>query len=272
LGNTNHCNIPTEITYFKDTAIKQIACGQLYTIVLTHSGKIYGWGQNYDGQLGLGDQKNRKNPTEITYFKQNCIKIKNIECGAHHTFALSDDEKIYEWGLITSYLNDGSENSQENRIFLPRELLYFKKHKIQIKQIICKDFYNIAICKNDNIYGWGIFNSYIKLPTMLLTLKIKDLTKSNVFNLQRKLLTSIFNTTENMIVSHHQLNEKWCIYTGRQSKLGECIPTIIPENIYNLLRSIDTFDVTTDPVLAVLVITPKGPFRHHPNGTTLLAA
>ena len=63
-------NFPQEV-HFKESIkpIKSIHGGVSHTICITHDDKIYTWGDNEDGQLGLGDKKNRSEPSKINNYQ-----------------------------------------------------------------------------------------------------------------------------------------------------------------------------------------------------------
>lgn len=44
---------------------KQIAAAEYYSLVITQQGHLYGFGDNRDGQLGLGEEKEIEFPTQI---------------------------------------------------------------------------------------------------------------------------------------------------------------------------------------------------------------
>ena len=77
--------------------IKQIICGGYHTFTICENNKIYCWGRNYEGQLGLGDQKETCNPVEMK-IEGNSSPIKQIICGKDHTFTICENNKIYCWG------------------------------------------------------------------------------------------------------------------------------------------------------------------------------
>src|SRR5262249_3822971 len=56
--------LPTEIETGNLT-FSSVSAGSGYTCAITTGGKIYCWGANDHGQLGVGDYKNRPEPTEI---------------------------------------------------------------------------------------------------------------------------------------------------------------------------------------------------------------
>jgi len=65
--------------------VRHIACGARHSIAVLKSGKMYVWGFNKFGQLGLGDLKNRQEPSEMTGLPSSS-KICQIDCGRWHTF------------------------------------------------------------------------------------------------------------------------------------------------------------------------------------------
>jgi len=63
---------PKEIIILIMTSVPlkiRIRCGAYYNTILRKN-KIYAWGFNGDGQLGLGDYKKRISPTEIILLKK----------------------------------------------------------------------------------------------------------------------------------------------------------------------------------------------------------
>ena len=71
-GSTN-LTIPTQITASvlntPADPVVQLVVGASCSFALTKSGKVYAWGYNNSGQLGLGDSgsgTNRTTPTQIT--------------------------------------------------------------------------------------------------------------------------------------------------------------------------------------------------------------
>jgi hypothetical protein len=50
---------------------------------------VYSFGGDLFGALGLNDKDYRKEPTEITFFKN--LEIENIYCGKFHCFAKSSN-------------------------------------------------------------------------------------------------------------------------------------------------------------------------------------
>jgi alpha-tubulin suppressor-like RCC1 family protein len=70
-----------------------IAAGMHYSLALTASGKVYAWGWNGFGQLGLGDLKSRNTPTLIP----NLSGVRAIAAGEGHALALGKYQ-LFGWG------------------------------------------------------------------------------------------------------------------------------------------------------------------------------
>ena len=92
LGDTNYRTAFTQVTTNVDN-IKSVYCGYERTFILKNDGTLWGCGNNIYGQLGLGDTTNR---TIFTQVITNANDIKEIYCGASHTFILKNYGTL--WG------------------------------------------------------------------------------------------------------------------------------------------------------------------------------
>ena len=96
LGHNINQNSPQELS-FSDIKFESITCGYQHTMALTMNGKLYVWGNNSCGQLGLNDLLNRNFPHEI-HFKESITSIKSIHGSTNYTICVTHDGKIYAWG------------------------------------------------------------------------------------------------------------------------------------------------------------------------------
>ena len=92
LGDSDDRYTFTEITTNANN-IKSICCGSHHTLILKNDGSLWGTGRNNCSQLGLGDTTDRTIFTQVT---TNINNIKEIYCGANHTFILKNDGTL--WG------------------------------------------------------------------------------------------------------------------------------------------------------------------------------
>src|SRR5690348_8754708 len=76
-------------------------------------GKLFSWGDNENGQLGLGNMNTALLP-QLVEFSDDAI-IRYASCGQGHTCAISDDKSLYAWGRA-NYGALGIENGKDQRI------------------------------------------------------------------------------------------------------------------------------------------------------------
>lgn len=73
---------------------KSIKCGGRHSMALDELGKMYVWGSNDYGQLGLGHTNNMSEPQAL-YLTE---PIAQIESNSNHTIALTHNDSVYVWG------------------------------------------------------------------------------------------------------------------------------------------------------------------------------
>lgn len=66
---------------------KIVSCGARHSAIVTDDGKIFSWGWNKYGQLGLGDVIDRNLPSQVKI--ESCV-AKKIACGWWHTLLLAE--------------------------------------------------------------------------------------------------------------------------------------------------------------------------------------
>lgn len=76
--------------------VKDMALGNKHILILTESGKVFTWGDNYYGQLGIGNWLIPVNP----YPRQINIdaKIESITAFRNNSYAIDDENKLWVWG------------------------------------------------------------------------------------------------------------------------------------------------------------------------------
>jgi len=113
--------------------ICSISCGKRHTAVLSVSGTVYCFGDGRNGQLGVHlKQQSQMLPTPSSV-PINCpAKIIEVDCGAAHTAALSDEGHLYIWGKGSS-ARLGHGDHRDRTIPLAIDAMVYKK----VKRISC---------------------------------------------------------------------------------------------------------------------------------------
>src|ERR1700716_3669456 len=77
--------------------ITSLATGSNHILALSHQGRVYAWGAGGQSQLGL-----RTRTTCYSALSPHLLMvtgIKEVACGAYHSFALAENGLVYTWGL-----------------------------------------------------------------------------------------------------------------------------------------------------------------------------
>ena len=74
---------------------------------------MFSVGYNGYGNLGIENTTDQSTIQQIPFFKNNNIKIIDIETGGAHSLAISEDGEVYSWGYNKSWqLGNGNSDNQ----------------------------------------------------------------------------------------------------------------------------------------------------------------
>nr|QEM23329.1 UV resistance locus 8 [Colobanthus quitensis] len=91
---------PYKLEALSDKPISQISGGWRHTMAVTSDGKLYGWGWNKFGQVGVGDNVDRCSPVQVVFPHDQ--KVVQICCGWRHTLAVTEKNNVFSWGRGTN--------------------------------------------------------------------------------------------------------------------------------------------------------------------------
>eukprot|EP00116_Pleurobrachia_bachei_P005403 sb/3465665/ len=146
-----------------------ISAGGQHSAALTVSGQIIAWGGNSFGQLGLGDTLRRPTPRLVPMLSGHMVK--SVQCGEHHTAALTELGAVLTWGEGGyGQLGHGNTNQQ----IVPRQVTELMGVKIVQ---IGTGFNHMVATDGKRVWGWGSCSSgqlsqgaalhHIHTPTLL---------------------------------------------------------------------------------------------------------
>ena len=100
LGHNEDTYIPTAVDLKGEVAVA-VSCGAYHTLVLTASNKVYGFGWNKGGRIGLGSDKplTVSEPAEVKVISEKQIVVVSISAGANCSIALDEKGQAYSWGV-----------------------------------------------------------------------------------------------------------------------------------------------------------------------------
>jgi alpha-tubulin suppressor-like RCC1 family protein len=83
-GHGHEADVELPRVVASPTPIKQVACGELHTLVLSIDGRVLSWGSGLMGVLGTGELSARSRPAEVTALR-TVAPIVAIAAGRHRT-------------------------------------------------------------------------------------------------------------------------------------------------------------------------------------------
>jgi alpha-tubulin suppressor-like RCC1 family protein len=138
-------------------SVKTIAAGLKHSIALKSDGTVWGWGDNYYGQigtgaLGLGLQYNSPAPVA------GLSGIIAISAGEYHSLALKNDGTVWVWGRN----NLGQLGTGDS---IDKSAPYKLTTLTSIRDIAAGSNFTLALQNDGTVLAWG-YNGYGQLGNM----------------------------------------------------------------------------------------------------------
>jgi uncharacterized repeat protein (TIGR02543 family) len=160
-GDSETRNTPTLIPFNmlqSGETIQSISVSTSHSFALTTNGRLFGWGRNFNGQLGdgnSGSEANLNSPTLISISGlENGETIQSVNTGVNHTTALTTLGRIFSWGNNSI----GQLGSGTNVTRLTPTLISLNglDNGETIVNITSGTSYSFALTSNGRLYGWGL--------------------------------------------------------------------------------------------------------------------
>jgi len=134
--------------WIRNDKIVHVACGDEHSMVVTDRGRLYGFGANDWGQLGLGHTKSANKPTFVRALKGE--KITLVACGRTHTLGATASGKVFSFGAG----GDGQlgHGDTEDSPF-PKQIAGLPLEKVKI--LSCGVYHSAVLYESGDLYIWG---------------------------------------------------------------------------------------------------------------------
>ncbi|KAM9493367.1 retinitis pigmentosa GTPase regulator b [Clarias gariepinus] len=141
-------NVPSKFWLKNDVPLK-LACGDEHTALITENGKLFMFGSNNWGQLGLGEKISVNKPTCVKALKAE--KVKLVACGRTHTLVYTSCGNLYAAGGN----NDGQLGLGDFEERTSFQLVEFFTKSEPIKMLAAGSNTSAAITQDGKLYVWG---------------------------------------------------------------------------------------------------------------------
>lgn len=86
-------NYTSQVNVDVDSDIVELTSGNVHSVVRTSSGKLYSWGSNANGRLGIGNTNTVTVPVQVSL----ATAVKSVRC-TDHCLALLVTNDVVSWG------------------------------------------------------------------------------------------------------------------------------------------------------------------------------
>jgi X-linked retinitis pigmentosa GTPase regulator len=138
-----------------DTPVSLIAAGSRHSLCITRDdARLYAWGNNSDGRLGLEDCQNRFLPVAPPLCLDEhgaSMRVSGISGGGHHSAVIEESlGRLYTCGK-GSYGQLGHGDTEAIHSFKLVEAL----REMRISKIACGDTHTVALAVSGDVWVWG---------------------------------------------------------------------------------------------------------------------
>ncbi|MGX4686989.1 RCC1 domain-containing protein [Vagococcus sp. JNUCC 83] len=160
-SNTTPIELTDISTLGKDNGgIEDIQVGNSQVILLAKNGKVFGWGGNNYGSVGIGNTSSTSSPKELTSF--GGAKVTQISLNYNQSMALTEDGKVFRWGQVY-----GSRSTASANFTSPALVSYdfsSAKYSPVPKKVIASTYNSSIIDQHGRIWssGGNVFYSFMQ--------------------------------------------------------------------------------------------------------------
>jgi len=146
---------PTMVSKLSGIVVRQISCGALHTLALGPN-NVFAWGHGAGGRLGLGDCRNRLEPTSIPVLENRCVL--NISAATWTSGCvvlappLISTGAAYTWGSgYCGQLGLGAAQVQ----LVPAPVQALIDRCLSVTQLVLGSHHSAVIAMDGEVYTWG---------------------------------------------------------------------------------------------------------------------
>ncbi|CAJ0573274.1 unnamed protein product, partial [Mesorhabditis spiculigera] len=152
-GDNNCVRMPEHIigapANASGASIRQIACGEKHTLILSEDGKMWSMGQNGRGQLGRGRPGTGSLSIYPVEFSSG-TRVVQVACGREHSACITEDGRLFTWG----------DNSSGQLGFPMNETTVEKPRRAHIDsptcQVACGPEHTLVLGQQGTVYVTGL--------------------------------------------------------------------------------------------------------------------
>ncbi|XP_077157032.1 putative E3 ubiquitin-protein ligase HERC6 [Paroedura picta] len=144
--------IPKNINGLSTCKIIQVVCGHDHSMALAKDGRVFSWGQNFHGQLGIGKEvSSHGQPQHVSALAG--IPLAQVAAGGAHSFALSLLGVAYGWGRNNAQQLGLSQSDPKEQVFKPHSVAALRN--LNVTYISCGAEHTAVLTQDGSIFTFG---------------------------------------------------------------------------------------------------------------------
>lgn len=146
--------VPGEINSLK---VKLIAAGDDHCLAVTEDGRLFAWGANSNGQLGVGRSDDQATPTEVRELRDAGI-VSMAAGGRHSIVAARHGKQVWAFGSnVQGQLGLGQSSPSEGyQLTAPTVVAAISDQpNLEIIQVAAASCHSLAVMRTGEVYAWG---------------------------------------------------------------------------------------------------------------------
>ena len=159
-GSFDDSNVPIDITSLFELKLNEkiikIRLGGWHSAILTSEGRLFTWGNNDHGQLGIGNIVNKNIPTDITekFNLSDSDAIFDFSLGNQITGVITNEGEVFTFG---SSLYGGLGFLKYGRQIIPYKIneSFELNQNEKIISLKLGNYSGLAVSSHDRIFTWG---------------------------------------------------------------------------------------------------------------------
>ncbi|WP_137158011.1 hypothetical protein [Rhizobium sp. FKL33] len=156
-GDTSNYEVltPVKVTGLDGVKIEQIYMANGASYAISDEGVLYAWGQNTNGQLGIGNLTNQGTPVAVAASSFGGEKVASIDWGTSYALVLTESGEVYAMGSnVQGQL--GPEGVEDDGSFVRRSSTPLHVDiPGTVTKVIAGTNTSFAITEDGTVYGWG---------------------------------------------------------------------------------------------------------------------
>ncbi len=144
IGDTPYKSVSNPVQVGTDNRWVAVSAGGYHSLAIKSDGTLWAWGENTQGQVGIGDVLER-----IVYSpRQIGTGFRTVSAGGRHSLAIGFKNRLYAWGANGSGQLGSGDNTNVDH---PVALWYLE----QCRMVSAGEDHTLAITDSGTLWAWG---------------------------------------------------------------------------------------------------------------------